>query len=65
MACLGAGHFVGRWPLRDTLRYLGTTGYLDFTHSFHPPLRANTLLYPMSFSFCAKLALVPSLGQAQ
>lgn len=40
-------------------------GKFDFVQAFHPPFRIATWLYPLDNSFCAKLALVCSLGHAQ
>lgn len=52
-------------PSGTLVIYFDTTGYLLRYQAFHPPFKAYTLVYPLSMSFRAKLALVPSLGQAQ
>ncbi len=45
--------------------YLGSTGKLAFTHSFQPPLRAYTFVYPFAINCRATQALVASLCQEQ
>lgn len=45
--------------------HFASVGNLARCHSCHPPLSAYTLVNPLSRSFCAKLALVPSPLQAQ
>ena len=45
--------------------YFGSVGSPAFTHSFHPPLRAKTFVYPMPINCRATQALVSSFGQEQ
>jgi hypothetical protein len=57
------GNSLGAQTRKDL--YFGSTGFFPFSHSFQPPLSANTLEYPAFMNCCATRALVYSFVQAQ